>query len=151
MAKDLRGLFQNNRRRESHAVVGTVPFVLESADLREGKKELDLTTGDYTLLTIPANVLVTGATMVVEEAGVFDGAGTKVSAKLGTVSIMGDAAVDAAGVTKGTAASFPLLTTTEQDVIATATVAGKGTKGVAKLVISYVDYGRATMSYIGED
>ena len=77
MATDIRGLFQNNRRREAHAVTCAVPFVLESADLREGKKQTELANGDYTVLTLPAGVIVTGANLIVEDDAVFDGAGSK--------------------------------------------------------------------------
>ena len=116
MAKDIRGLYQNNRRREAHAVTCSVPFVLEEADLREGKPAVTLTTGDYTTLTLPGNIIVKSVNLVVTDAELFDGAGSKVAVKIGTVSAVADTAVDAAGLTKGVTASFPMLITDPQDV-----------------------------------
>jgi len=150
MAKDIRGLFQNNRRREAHAVTAALPFTLDTADLREGTPAVELASGDYTVLTLPMGVLVTGAYLVVEEDNAFDGTVTA-QAKIGTVALF-SAAIDCTkiGPSLGKAASFPILTSTNEDVTVTMDVTS-ATKGSVKIVLEYIDYNRATMSFIGEE
>jgi len=150
MATDLRGLFENNRRREAHSVTGTVPAIIEQANLREGTAEVTVASGDYTLLSIPNNVLVTGISVVIDNA--YDSAtSATINAAIGATGIF-TAAVDATtvGVTAGI--NFPLLVTGgTADLVATMAITGATTKGTAKILIEYVDYDRATMSYIGEE
>lgn len=149
MATDLRGLFQNNRRREAQAVVGTVPAIIEPADLREGTAEVVVASGDYTLLTLPNNVVVHNVYLVVDEA--YDSATSATfTASIGGTSVFAlPVNVKAVGLSAGT--NVPLLVTGgTADVVATMAITGATTTGTAKLVIEYVDYDRGTMSYIGE-
>ena len=149
MATDIRGLYQNNRRREVSAVVGALPFVLDDADLREGIAEVDIATGDYTVLTIPADMIITGVQMVVKEDNVFDGAGTTMSLDIGGATVVALTPVDVPVFKDGV--GLPLITTSATDVIFAAVVAGSGTQGKVQAIITYIDYDRATMSYIGEE
>lgn len=143
---DLRGLFQNNRRREVNAVTTVVPAIIEEADVRGGTAAVVAASGDYTLLSIPAGSVVTAIYLVVDDA--YDVTAT-LAATIGGVSVLAATSVAAVGITTGTATPM-LITSATEDVVATMDVTGTPTKGAAKLVIEYVDYDRATMSYIGE-
>ena len=151
MATDVRGLFQNNRRREAHAVTATIPSIIEQADLRSGTAAVTLASGDYTTLTIPANVIVTSVSLVVTDplAGGTVSAGT-LAAKIGGTSVLTATTITAAGLTAGT--GFPLLVSGNgADLVVTAAVTGIPETGGGQVVVEYTDFDRATMSYIGEE
>ena len=148
--KSLMGLFQNNRRREAHSVTCTLPAVISSADLREGTPVETLEAVTYDLLEVPANVIITDVCLVVVD--VMDKAVTAtldLADATAPVSLLAATALDAAALTAGT--NLPVLVTVPTKLTATVagTVAGL-TEGTAKFVVSYIDYDRATMSYIGE-
>ena len=148
---DLRGLFQNNRRREAQAVVGKLPYSIEPADIREGTDAVVATNEAYTLCTLPDNVIVTGAYLVVETGSEFV-AGTCQVAIGGTVVIPALTDLTTAGITASDDA--PLLLEGQNDIIitpASLTVDEGNALAETKVVVEYIDYDRATMSYIGED
>ncbi len=150
MAKDLRGLFSNNRRRETNAVTSSVPFILEPADLREGTAAVQVTSGDYTTLSIPSGCIVTQATIIVEEGAEY-GASSTAAVKVGSTELVPATAIDTAGITIGSAVPI-LVSGGSEDVVITMVSTGTSTENsVVKVVVEYTDYDRATMSYIGEE
>jgi len=148
---DLRGLFENNRRRETNAVVGELPYSIESADLRSGTAATVATNEAYTLVSVPSNVVVTNVFLVIETGSEFV-AGTCTVTLGGTEVIPALTSLTTAGITASTAA--PLLLEGAQDLVitpASLTVDSGNANAVAKVVVEYIDYDRATMSYIGEE
>ncbi len=149
----LMGLFQNNRRRESHSVTCTLPAIINSADLREGTPAETLDALTYDLIEIPANVIITDVCVVVTD--VMDVAGTAtldLDDAAGVVNFLtAGVALETAALTAGDTSKLPVLVTSPTKISSTVTGAGAAlTKGEMKFVISYIDYDRATMSYIGE-
>ena len=150
MAKDLRGLYQNNRRREVNAVTVSVPYVLTAADLREGTAAVVATSAAYTTLTIPGGALITGVSLIVEK-DVMYGTGSTAQVKIGGIEVVAATAIDAAGATASTAVPI-LIEGLGEDVEVTLVVAGTpNEKAVARVVITYADYDLATVSFIGEE
>ena len=150
-AKNIKGLYSNNRRRETNAVTCSLPYELAPADLREGTAVELVITGDaYTALSIPANCIVDSVSLVIEEGAEY-GTGTTVGVKLGSVSIITGGAADAAGLVVGT--NVPALVSgSSEDIIITPTLAGTSTSAsTIKVVVKYTDYDLATVSYIGQD
>jgi len=150
-AKNIKGLYSNNRRRETNAVTCSVPYVLGAADLREGTpQEVVITADAYTCLTIPANCIVTAVNLVIE-AGAEYGTGSTVGVKLGAIDVITAGATDAAGLIAGT--NVPALVDgSSEDLIITPALAGTSTEdSVIKVVVEYTDYDLATVSYIGID
>ncbi len=148
---NLKGLFENNRRRESQAITGKLPYSIEAANLREGTAEVVATNEAYTLVTLPDNVIVTNAFLVVETGSEF-AAGTCAVTIGGTTVIPSTTSLTAAGITASSDA--PLLLEGSNDVVITPaalTVTSANSNAVVKVVVEYIDYDRATMSYIGED
>lgn len=148
MATDLRGLFENNRRRETNAVTVSFPFNLGDADLRSGTPEKVMESGEYVGFTLPGGVIVTNAYLVVTDA--FDGAGSSIKVDIDTTNII-PALTDITTEGLTISAVTDMLVVEPVDVKATMVIDGSGTKGVAEVVIEYIDYKRATMSYIGEE
>ncbi len=150
MATDIRGLFSNNRRRETNAVSGSVPFVLAPADLRTGTDVEEASNGGYTVLTLPAGVLVTGINAIIEEGNEFS-SGTFKATIGGTEVIPAATPLDTAGVVRS-AAEHMLTTAGGADVVITLAGGPAGSEvSIVNLVIDYIDFNRATMSYIGEE
>ena len=144
--KNLRGLFQNNRRREAHSVTITIPALIEAADLREGTPDEFVVAGDtLELLELPGNIIITEMCVVVTDP--MD-AGVTLKADIDAASIVVAADCTTAGLTKA-ATTDPILVTAP--TLITGVISGTPTIGSVDIVISYVDYKRATMSYIGED
>jgi len=148
MATDLRGLFENNRRREVNAVTTAIPYVIEAADVREGTAEVVAASGDYTVLTLPAGVLLTSISLIMETDSLY-GAASTAAISVGGSSVLAATAINAAGVTAATA---PVLVEGgSADVVITLVVAGTNTaESTVRVAYEYIDYARATMSYIGE-
>ena len=149
MATDLTGLFQNNRRRESHSVTLTLPAVLEQANLREGKAVVTAPDATAIILgVLPAGLIITDMCVVVTD--VMD-AGITLKADLvdgaTTTPVVAAAPLDAAGLTKSATAD-PVLTVLDTQLVAE--LSGPVSKGAVQIVINYTDYARATMSYLGE-
>lgn len=148
MATDIRGLYENNRRREVNAVTSTVPYVLEPADLREGTAEVVVTSGDYLTISIPSGCVVTAADLVIESGAEF-GTGSTAAISIGGSSVIPAHAIDVAGLTVGTTVPV-LIHGDSEDVVITVVAAGTSTEdSVIKVVIEYIDYTLATMSFIG--
>lgn len=146
MATDLRGLYENNRRRETSAVTVSFPFVLGESDLRAGTPAETMVSGEYIGFTLPGGVIVTNAYMVITDA--FDGVGSTIKVDIDTTTIIPAlTSLTAEGLT--ISAVSDMLITEPVDVKATVVIAGSGTKGEAEIVIEYIDYKRATMSFIG--
>jgi len=148
---DLRGLFKNNRRREINAVVGTLPYAIADADLRTGDAAVVATNEAYTLVTLPAGTVVTGVNLLVETGSEFIAGTCKVDIGATTV-IPALTDLTTAGITASDDA--PLLLDAAYDVVitpASLTVAAGNANAVVRVEIEYVDYNRATMSYIGEE
>ena len=146
MNKDLKGLFQNNRRREAHSVTLTIPAMIAPADIREGTPAEFVVAGDILeLIELPANIIITDMCVVVTDP--MD-AGVTLKADIDTTSIVAAAACDTVGLTKAATAD-PVLVV--EPTLVTAVITGTPTVGAVQIVISYVDFKRATMSYIGED
>lgn len=147
---DLRGLFQNNRRREVSAVTGTLPYAIEAADIREGTAEVVATNEAYTLITLPAGIIVTGVSLIVETGREFV-AGT-VSASVGaTVVIPLLTDLTTAGVTVSD--DTPIVLEADTDITitpASLTVDAGNAKARVRVIVEYTDFSRATMSFIGE-
>lgn len=149
MATDIRGLYTNNRRREMNAVTLQLPYVMEDADLREGTAVVNSAAGDYTALTLPDGVLVKSITLIVSTGEEYAGAAT-VAATIGGTSVLAATTIAAAGVTESTT-NLPLVTEGDADVVLTlAAVEASSDIANIKVVVEYIDYARATMSYIGE-
>ena len=147
MATDIRGLFENNRRRTVDAVTTTFPAVLQEGSLRDGTAATVVESGTYTALTLPKGVIVTGVKLVVDEA--FDSAtSATLAVKLGTTAVVAATTVKTAALT-ATNSNMPMLLTADTDVIGTFAITGATTKGIAKVVIEFIDYNGATTSYIG--
>ena len=146
MATDLRGLFQNNRRREHNAVTVTVPAVITPADLRTGTAAVLAAAGTYTLLTIPAGSVISRAYLVIDDA--YDSTTATIAVSIGATAVLTATTCKVVGLTASTG-GLPLLITAPPDVVATSALTGTVTTGTAKFVIEFVDYDRATMSYIG--
>ena len=150
-AKNITGLFQNNRRRETNAVTCSLPYVLASADLREGTaQEVVISADAYTALNIPANSIVERVHLVVEAGGEY-GAGSTVTVKVGSTEVIASTTIAAAGLTS--ASVIPLLIDgSSEPIIITPTLAGTSTEdSVIKVVVTYTDYDLGTVSYIGEE
>lgn len=148
MATNIKGLFQNNRRREASALTATFPAVIESADLRAGTAEVVVASGDYTAATIPAGVVITNVFTVVDD--VFDSVtSATLTGKVGATAVTAAVDVKAAGLTKSST-NLPMLVTADADFTGTFAIVGATTTGTAKLVIEYITYDGATMSYLGE-
>ncbi len=144
--KNLRGLFQNNRRREAHSVTISIPALIEPADLREGTPDEFIVAGDtLELLEIPGNVIITDMCIVVTDP--MD-AGVTLKADIDVTPIIAAGDCATVGLTKS-ATTDPILVT--QPTLITGVITGTPTVGSVDIVISYVDYKRATMSFIGED
>ena len=150
MATDIKGKFENNRRRETSAVTAEFPLILEGEDIREGTAEVTLVDGAYTASTIPAGTIVTGLRLVVDEA-FNSGTSATLSATIGGTSVLGATTVAALGLTDSTT-NLPMLVTANADLEGTFTFVGTAaTEGNAKIVIEYTTYNGATLSYLGED
>ena len=105
-------------------------------------------SGDYTALTIPAGVIVTGVKLVVEEA--YDSAtSATLAVAIGGTAVLTATNVKAAALTDSTG-NLPLLVTADADLVGTFAIVGATTTGMAKVVVEFTDYNGATMSYIGE-
>jgi len=147
---DLRGLFQNNRRREVQAVVGQLPYSLEDADLREGTSEVVATNEAYTLGTLPTGIIVTGVQLIVETGSEFV-AGT-CDVAIGSTTVIPLATdLTTAGITASD--DCPLLLEGDNDIVitpASLTVDAGNAAANVKVIVEYIDYDRATMSFIGE-
>lgn len=147
MAQDLTGLYENNRRREVNGVTGKLPFVLAPASLREGTAAVNAISDVYTLGKIPAGVVITGAYLVVTDAEVY-GALSTATIEIGATTVLAATTIAAGGVTAGT---VPLLLDSAEDLKVTLVVAGTATDNSnVNVVVEYIDYNRATMSYLGE-
>ncbi len=150
-AKDIKGLYSNNRRREINSVTCSLPYVLAPADLREGTAQSVVISADaYTALTIPAQSVIQSVYLIVE-AGNEYGAASVVTVKVGATEVVASTTIAAAGITEGT--NIPLLVDgSAEDIIITPTLAGTSTdKSEVKVLINYVDYDLGTVSFIGED
>jgi len=148
MATVLTGLYQNNRRREVCGVTGKLPFVLEAADLREGTAVVNAASGEYTLGVLPAGIVVTAAYLAVTTGEVY-GAASTATIEIGSTTLLAATTIAAAGITAGT--SVPLLLDSEANLTVTLVVAGTATDNSnLNVVVEYIDYNRATMSYLGE-
>ena len=148
MATDIRGRYENNRRRCKDAVTTQFPLVMQEADLREGTAEVHAVSGDYTALTIPGGVIVTGIRLVVDEA--FDSAtSATLAAAIDGTSVLAATDVKTLGLTNSTT-NLPMLVTANADLVGTFAIVGAGTVGNAKIVVDFVDYDGATLSYLGE-
>ena len=148
---DLRGLFANNRRREAQAAVGTLPYAIADADIREGTAAVVATNEAYTLLTLPDNILVTSVDLIVETGGEFV-AGTATVTIGATTVIPALTDLTTAGITSSD--DCPIIVEGSADVVitpASLTVDAGNALAKVKVVIGYVDFDRATMSYIGEE
>ncbi len=146
----LTGLFSNNRRREAQAVVGTLPYAIESADLREGTAAVVATNELYTLLNFPDNVVITSVSLVVETGCEF-AAGTAL-VKIGSTTVIPATTVATAGITASD--DCPLLLEGDNALTVTPaslTVTDANADARLRVVVEYIDFDRATMSYIGED
>lgn len=149
MATDLRGKFQNNRRREASAVTVTLPAVLADADLRAGTSAVIAANGDYTGLTLPAGTLITGVKLLVDEA--FDSAtSATLAVAIGGTAVVTATNIKALGLTNATG-NVPMVLTSSADLVGTFAFVGAPTVGNAKVIVEYVSYNGATMSYIGAE
>jgi len=151
--KSLMGMFQNNRRREAHSVTCTIPAVIATADPRENIPNDELiAVGDVLeLLEIPANVIVTEACIVVTDP--MDSTTCTLKLDIDTIVLAAAApvAADNTSALVDASTNLPALITAPTKVTATVVaLTGILTRGSAKLVLSYIDFDRATMSYIGE-
>ena len=144
---NLRGKFQNNRRREANVVTITVPVEVEGADLREGKAPVTLAPADLVqCLDVPAGVIITSVYLAITTPSTV---AASVKFDIGADALMADTPINAAGLTNDPA-FVPLLVTDPQTIVCTMGGAA-ATDGEASLVVEYFDYTRATMSYIGEE
>lgn len=148
MATDIRTKFQNNRRRETSAVTVSFPAVIEPAELRTATAAVVAASGTYTGVTLPAGTIVKGISLVVDEA--FDSAtSATLAATIGGTSVLAATNVKVLGLTTSTT-NLPMLLTSNADLVGTFAIVGAPTKGCAKIVVDYISYDGATLSYIGE-
>lgn len=148
MATDVRGLFGSNRRREVNAVTCTLPYVIGSEDIREGIAEVVLASGDYTVLTIPGNVILNTLSLVVPPGATFGVGSTATVLVDGSVELP-DGAIDSEGL--DVAATMPMYLSSPSDIVIRLALAGTSTEAACvKLIMEFIDFDRATMDYIGE-
>ena len=85
--------------------------------------------------------------MVVTDAEVY-GALSTATIEIGATTVLAATTIAAGGVTAGT---VPLLLDSAEDLKVTLVVAGTATDNSnVNVVVEYIDYNRATMSYLGE-
>ena len=143
---DIKGLFENNRRKEASAVTMTLPAKIKDGELRTGTPDTLVTTGDViTLGTLPAGIIVTnvcGVVLDVMDAGTF-----KVDAD--TVALFAALDGTTVGLTQGVPAA-PFMVAVDTDIVITATAGPTLPAGSVKIVIEYITIEGNTMSYLGE-
>jgi len=145
---DLKTRYKNTERRETNSGTMSLPSLLTEA-YRSEPKEVVLTATDYTMATLPSNILVTAIKYLVTEA-YTNATSATAAVKIGATTL--DAAVDitTVGASNGTLAA-PMWITTNTDVVITPTLTGAATNdevGIFKVLVEYNDYNRDTGSYL---
>lgn len=148
MARDLKSRFKNTQRRETNSGTATLPALLTEA-YRSEAKEVVLTATEYTMLTLPANIMVTGIRYLVSEA-YTNATSAAALVKLGATTL--DAAINLKVVgASNSATTAPIWVTTPTDLTITPTLTGAAVNdetGIIKVLIEYNDYNRDTGSYL---
>jgi len=145
---NLKSRYGNTERRETNGVTASLPAMLTEA-YRSTPKEVVLTATEYTVTTIPANVLITKISYIVTEA--FTPATTATaSIKLGATVLDAALNLKVVGAT-ASAVVAPTYVTANTDVTITPTFVGAATNdelGIVKVLIEYNDFNRDTGSYL---
>lgn len=145
---NLKTRYKNTQRRETNSATASLPSLLTEA-YRAEPKEVVLTATEYTMLTLPANVMVTGIRYLVSEA-YTNATSAAALVKLGATTL--DAAINLKTVgASNSATTAPIWVTAPTDLTITPTLVGAATDdeaGIFKVLIEYNDYNRDTGSYL---